>query len=248
MLLEVKKKISVHVKGFTLIEIIVVMGLVAVLSTLSIGGYLQYKRSTILSLSADSIISQISSQRNKAILGVYRSQRADEIRKDLEKDGSGDLSETSDSRCFVISFEKDPSGDGFLAYTSQKTFNGKKKWVSNSWVYEGCENEKDGDGPEKIPLELDSIVKIDSVSVGNFSGDAEGNKASTSLEVRFLPPDGKAEIFKDGEKEKADSVGVSMKIDISYGDNNPDYKKSIYFDFVSGVSSVVDGAAQTSTK
>ncbi|PIZ75283.1 hypothetical protein COY05_04065 [Candidatus Peregrinibacteria bacterium CG_4_10_14_0_2_um_filter_38_24] len=239
MLLEVKKKISVHAKGFTLIEIIVVMGLVAVLSTLSIGGYLQYKRSTILGLSADSIILQISSQRNKAILGAYRSQRADEIRKDLGKDGSGDLSETSDSRCFVVLFENDPASGEFLAYTLQKNFNGKKKWNLNSWVYEGCEDKKDGTFLEKIPLELDSIVKIDGVSVGDFSGNESAKVDSpSSLEVRFLPPDGEAEIFKDGQKKNADSVDVSMKVDISYGDNNPDYKKSIYFDLVSGVSSV----------
>lgn len=214
MLLENKKKFRISRGGFTLIEIIVVMAIVAVLSTLSIAGYLQYRRSAIIDLSADGIVSQINSQRDKAALGIYKGQTA---------------------KCFMVLFEKNPADGKFSAYTSQKDFSGKKKWIGDSWVYEGCH---DGTAVEKTPLELDSLVKIDNVSVGNFAVGSAGN-STNSLEVRFLPPDGKTEVVKDGDANALDLVtNGNMKIDISYGDNSPDFNRSILFDFNSGTSSI----------
>jgi len=249
MLLEVKKQSGVSRSAFTLVEIIVVMGIVAMLAVLSVGGYLQYRKSTILNLSADSMVSQIYSQRDKAVLGAYKSQRADEIRTELDKVSgvaTGLSKNVSIPKCFTVLFEKGTDGK-FLAYTSQKNFSGKKIWLGNSWVYEECKDPINGTLPEKTAFDLDSLIKIDKVSVGNFSGNGKGNDVLSSLEVRFLPPDGKIEVLVDGQVQNPDltystsanSAPVfGMKVDISYGDNNPDYQKSVLFDFISGVSAV----------
>ncbi|MBP9771235.1 prepilin-type N-terminal cleavage/methylation domain-containing protein, partial [Candidatus Gracilibacteria bacterium] len=41
-------KILKSQKGFTLVEILVVMGIIAMLSTLAVNGYLTYRRSALL--------------------------------------------------------------------------------------------------------------------------------------------------------------------------------------------------------
>ena len=241
MLLEVKKQSGFSRNGFTLVEIIVVMGLVAALAVLSVGGYLQYRKSTILNLSADSIIAQIYSQRNKAMLGYYKGQRADEIRTELDKTSENFDAETVlekdifESKCFTVLFEKSADGK-FLAYISQKDFSGKKVFGIDSWEYEGCKDFTNDTVIQKNLFELDSLIKIDNVSVGNFSGSGAGNAILDSLEIKFLPPDGEIHVLQDGKK--VGSADVGMKIDISYGDNNPDYEKSVFFDFVSGVGTI----------
>jgi|GEM_PF-1622609 len=245
MLLEVKKQSGAFRSGFTLIEILVVIGIVAMLAVLSVGGYLQYRRSTILNLSADSIVAQIYSQRDKAVLGSYKGQRADEIRTELDKASgitTGLSKDVSIPKCFTLLFEKGSDGK-FLAYLSQKDFNGKKKWLGDSWVYEGCSS-VDGKLVEKTPFELDSLIKIDNISVGNFAGGSLGSPVPSSLEVSFLPPDGKIQVLKDTVSSGNDG---SMKIDISYGDGNLDYQKSIFFDFVSGVGTVSSGTPVVTT-
>ncbi len=229
MLLEVKKKSGAFPNGFTLVEIIIVMALIAVLSMLSIAGYLQYRKSAILNLSADSIVSQINSQKDKAVLGAYKSQRADEIRNELDAlPGNSSANGGFDSKCFTVLFEKGADGK-FLAYTSQKDFSGKKFFQGDSWVYEGCKDVTNGSFPKNELFELDSLIKIDDVSIGNFASGGQGTPVSQSLEVRFLPPDGKIEVLYDGVSGKTGYGDVELKIDISYGDNNPDYKKSIFF-------------------
>lgn len=228
MLLEVKKKLGVCIGGFTLIEIIVVMALVALLSVMSIGGYLQYRRSTILNLSGDSIVSQIYSQKNKAGLGAYKGQRDDEIRNELSGNLVGDKTNSNifESKCFTVLFEKDSDG-GISVYSVQRKFDGQKKWSGDSWIYVGCEDNADD---QKVLFELDSLVKIDDISIGNFSDkNVTGKSVVFPFEVRFLPPDGKVEIVEAVGQAMVPDINESIKIDISYGDNNPDYQKSIFF-------------------
>lgn len=228
------------------------MGLVAALAVLSVGGYLQYRKSTILNLSADSIIAQIYSQRDKAMLGSYKGQRAEEIRTELDKVSGNSGVETVlkkdvfDSKCFIVLFEKSVDGE-FLAYMSQKNFSGKKIFVGDSWEYKGCKDVTNGTVIQKNLFELDALIKIDNVSIGNFSEGGVKTQVSQSLEVKFLPPDGKIQVLVDGQVKNADITQAGaqgplpifgMKIDISYGDNNPEYQKSVFFDFVSGVGTI----------
>jgi len=242
MFLENKKKSDFSQKGFTLVEIMVVMAIVAMVSVLSVGGYLQYRKSTLLGLTADSIVSQLYAQRDNAIFGSYKSERAGEIRKELDGEII-DNKNVFDSRCFTVLFEKNAEDGKFSVYALQKKFSGQKKWFGDSWVYEGC---TDIVG-EKALFEIDSMVKIDNVFVGNFSGNGNGVQVSQTLDVDFLPPDGNMQVFLDKVFQSGDSTSsgatgsmpvFGMKIDISYGENSGNFKKSVFFDFVSGVGTV----------
>lgn len=120
--------------GFTLVEILIVMAIVAMLSTLAVNGYLTYRKNTLLDLSADNLVSQILEMRSRTIYG------------------------TGGSKCYGVYFGK--GKDGFVAKGFEQNFNNKKVWdkVQQKWYYQGCG--KFDPNVANLVLEEDSQVRI----------------------------------------------------------------------------------------
>lgn len=201
-------------KGFTLVELLIVMTIIAMLSLLAINGYMEYRKSTLLDFAADSIVAQINEMRSKAIHGDFGSERADVIREEL---GSGDFAEASSgietspsgtALCYGVYFQ----GDAIKTFSSP--FIGKKSFdvVSGQWEYEGCE-EFVAD-PNDQEIAIDEQVKI--LSSNGF--------------LRFVPPDGAIEVSYNGF-DLVDPKPLSVKIEIQYGLSDlPKYKRIIEYD------------------
>jgi len=223
-------------KGFTLVEILIVIMIIGILATSAVGGYTSYRRSALLSLSADDIVSQINFMRDRVVHGDYKSTRKGEIICDLKKGENGEgvvdgcedadlsLEEESSSNCFGFKY-----GDAELSLFSQD-FNVKKKRddILGEWVYVGCVDNFSGeDDIDFIDLKMDEIINIDSVKKLDKDGNDLGELDTFYL--RFSPPDGKIEYFVDDigapiDYDNVDEVVVSLK----YGETS--YEKEIVFD------------------
>lgn len=203
------KKEILKKKGFTLMEILVVMAIAMVLSSLAVNGYLQYRKSALIALSADNIVSQISALRGETIHGI----------------SSGDVE--GGRSCRGIYFEK--TDDGFLAKSFSQSFVGKKVWGGESagWIYQGCGDSLSAD-LEFRDFELDEQVHIKTI------GDELGSGFEESVVLRFVPPKGDLEFRENfgSDFENDFSNGEGMRIKIQYGlSDDSDYQKDIFFDF-----------------
>ncbi len=58
-------------QGFTLVEMIVVMGIIALLSMMSVAGYMSYRKSALADLAADDFKSQVDELRTKVLYGRF---------------------------------------------------------------------------------------------------------------------------------------------------------------------------------
>lgn len=197
-------KIDYKNRGFTLVEILIVMAIVAMLSTLAVNGYMTYRKNTLLDLSADNLISQIMEMKSKTVYGI----------------GGSDDS----SKCYGVYFGK--GGDGFIVKGFEQDFNNKKVWdkVRQKWHYQGCvEFQPDA---ANLVLEEDSQVKI--LEIKN-----EKDVQFNSLVLRFFPPNGVLEMSMDNGQyfnSKFES-GNLVKIKLQYGsDENLQYQREINFD------------------
>lgn len=204
-------------KGFTLVEILIVLGIVSLLSFLAVNGYISYRKSTLLDFAADNLISQINEMKSRAMHGGGDSVKFEEIKAELSGGEvlSGEVESVS-SQCYGIYFEK--SGDVFVAKSFTQPFVNKKEWdvVAGKWNYRGCGDFAPGAGD--IILEKDSQVNIieidDSAVVGNFV-------------IRFVPPNGEVEVSEDAQPFIADFVKIKMQ----YGlDVDPQYQREIILD------------------
>ncbi|PIR54993.1 hypothetical protein COU74_04635 [Candidatus Peregrinibacteria bacterium CG10_big_fil_rev_8_21_14_0_10_36_19] len=100
-------------KGFTLVEILIVMMIVAVLSSLAVNGYTSYRKYALVDLSADSLIAQMNEARDKAAHGVYNGESP---------------------KCYGFYFDQG-SVKGFdLKYSNKKIWDEFKK----DWVFSSC--------------------------------------------------------------------------------------------------------------
>ncbi|MEK7672646.1 MAG: prepilin-type N-terminal cleavage/methylation domain-containing protein [Patescibacteria group bacterium] len=121
-------------KGFTLIEMLVVLAIISVLSIASVNGYTSYRRSALLDFAADNLISEFNQMRSRTI---YQ------------------------NLCYGMRFKQD--GDFYSVTNFSQKFDGEKVWdvEQNSWLYKGC---KDFGADAKIlPFESDPEIKIVSV-------------------------------------------------------------------------------------
>ncbi len=214
-------------KGFTLIEVLLVMMIIGILSTLAVNGYSQYRRVALLDLSADNVVSQIYELRSRSIHGDFGDDKYQDILLKLE-DGDMDFDEkeesTSDSfpKCFGFYFEE--GENGYVPVVFEQEFLGKKIWnvVSKDWTYLGCGKfDSSKDVTDSFELDGDaSIVEVQGVR-GSLS----------DLFVRFLPPNGEIEISLDGglkfySSDDFDEIAFVLKYGVSDDDY---YKRKILF-------------------
>jgi prepilin-type N-terminal cleavage/methylation domain-containing protein len=94
--------------GFTLVEMLIVISIVGIMATLSIGGYMSFRKSSILDLTADSIAANVSDARDHA--------------------------KWEGSKCFGIKFDSSGVSKVTAAFDSKKTWDS----ASSTWNYGGC--------------------------------------------------------------------------------------------------------------
>ena len=118
-------------KGFTLIELLIVLAIVMLLSFMAINGYMDYRKSALLKLSGDNIISQINEQKTRTIYG-----------------------ETKDTaKCYGILFESNEVWSFSHDFDTDKIFEDKE------WIYKGCYRlEIANENKQKIDLDEKIII------------------------------------------------------------------------------------------
>lgn len=171
-------------KGFTLIEIIIVMGIMAMLSTLAINGYIQYRKETLLDLAADNIYSQFNEMKADSVYGQVEAGRFEEIKGALAAGAEEIAASDNSSQCYGIYFEK--VADGYLAKYFSQDFVGGKVWSQGVWRYQGCD---DPNPAEMTPLSIDQQVNIESI-----------DDVDSDVFVRFIPPNGEIELSENLDK------------------------------------------------
>ncbi len=176
------KNLFAKKKGFTLIELLVVIAIVMLLSFMAINGYMDYKKSSLLRLSGDDLISQINEQKTRTVYG-----------------------ETDDTaKCYGISFADAEFSVFYQDFDTEKEFKEEK------WLYKGCEGldttDKEvlymDDMLEIISLELDLNLEIDDDEL--LMGE--------DFAIRFYPPHGDVELFDVADliEDKVDVLNITM--------------------------------------
>lgn len=224
-------KILEEQKGFTLVEILVVMGIIAMLSTLAVNGYLSYRRSALLDLGADNLISEINAMKAKATYGSSTDAKYLEIKKELEskeKLKEDSAKKADPAQCYGVVFEG--KAKAFTVSSFSVNFVHTKIWKNGIWQYQGCDVFKTTD--KKQALSSDAQMQIVDIV------DDKGGKYS-KLILRFLPPDGKLEAL--GSVGGVDKIvdAKTIKITVSYGDTvDPNYRREIIFDLANAKAHV----------
>ena len=175
-------------EGFTLVEILVVIAIIAVLSSLAVNGYLDYRKRALLDLTADNLISQIRAIESNT---VYRPDNAKKF-ADLKTKLDGGIVEEGDEilpQCYGLYFFKE--ADKVVVKTFAQVFDNKQEWnVIEGWVYKGCGG-FDANNPNSVTgirdFELDKQINITELT------DQNGNVID-SLVLRFIPPNGELQV------------------------------------------------------
>lgn len=219
-------------KGFTLIELLIVILIVGVLSSLAVGGYSSYRRSALLDLGGDSIISQINEMRDKALHGAFGSYRYNEISNFFDGVEGVDDDKTVDvvqSKCFGIIFDKNVENNYSVNSFSQN-FIGKKVFLNGEWRDTGCESDlnKFDASIELKKIDLDEMIVIEDLQYNSQILDR--------LVLRFSPPDGKMDYFTSFSEFSSEfKDGDNFKLLYSYGATEDlSLKRRFNYDFLSG--------------
>lgn len=217
-------------EGFTLVEILIVMMIVGILSTLAINGYTEYRKSTLLELTADNMVSQILQLRDRAIHGNFGSDERVQQIEDLLNLGAEDSEigvvtlppvDGGSALCFGVEF-----GSGEVTMFRER-FSGQKEFAAGGWKYVGCDNT----GREELGgFELDSQVVVEKIVL---LGEQEGDEKPVVVDfsMRFVPPSGDLEVFADGDEIDLSTI-KKVQIQIRYGTGDQiRFKRKIIFDF-----------------
>lgn len=211
-------------KGFTLVEMLIVMFIIAVLSTLAINGYTEYRRTALLDFAADGFTAQFYELRDNTIHGDFGSVAFDEISAAIEADEEYVATEENIANCFgyYLSVGSEYSIQRFeISYSNKLEFD----IVSETWSREGCEYEELVNDPTVFSdLGLDKEISI----MGIY--DENEISLGQDIAITFIPPNG--EIFIDTLSGNAPSA---IRIEMKYGKSEEDrYKRNIFVDLTSG--------------
>jgi prepilin-type N-terminal cleavage/methylation domain-containing protein len=179
-------------RGFTLVEILVVLAIVAILATLTIGSYGNYRKGVAVDIAGDSLVSQLNELRAKTVYGELDSARRGEIVRELDGGEVAAVPANVAAGCYGLVLESDGAGAFGAPQSFEDKFANNKVWdgEANDFVYQGCNDVT----RELRVLEWDKKVLIDGVVV--FSG-ARETEVDRSLILRFVPPKGEFEVSLD---------------------------------------------------
>ncbi|MBL4694291.1 prepilin-type N-terminal cleavage/methylation domain-containing protein [Candidatus Gracilibacteria bacterium] len=195
-------------KGFTLMEVLIVIAISAFLAMLAVGSYNSYRKGALLNLGGDQVLSVIEEMKSKAIHDDFGDARKAAIEAALE-DGELAVSTEDDGRCFGVLFEN-LDGEGFDFYSFSQEFVGEKVWEEGEWRYKGCVGDF-----VKIELLRDPNLQVVALEGVGFS-----------FWMKFLPPDGDMEYFVDSS---FDEGFEELKFEIQYGVDEK-FKKTVVYD------------------
>ncbi|MDD3861531.1 MAG: type II secretion system protein [Candidatus Gracilibacteria bacterium] len=205
------KRFSLLKKGFTLVEMLVVISIVAILSVLAVSGYTSFRKASLIDLSADALIAQIDEMKEKAIHGT---------KGGVDEDGAEFL------RCYGLEISKGGESGYEIGAVSYK-FTNKKVWKDARWQYEGCANEDEEAGI----FEMDSMVSVSEITMKGADGGVETDFTGDNIVFRFAPPNGDLEILEVAGAGGNFSGKILIKI--VYG-NDDNYSRIVEIDSASG--------------
>lgn len=221
MIENLKKK-----EGFTLVEMLIVLFIIAVLSTLAINGYTEYRRTALLDFAADSFTAQFYAMRDGTIHGDFGSVEYDVINEAIESGDAYVPTEENVASCF--GYYLDVVGDDYSIQKFEISYSNQLEFDEGEWGRAGCAYAELQDltmtDTVFSDLGLDEEVGIEGIYDENDSVLSPGGVAIT-----FIPPNG--EIFIDSDFEAPEIVKIEMK----YGESDEDkYKRNIFIDLASG--------------
>ena len=212
--------------GFTLIEILIVLFIVAVLSTLAINGYTQYRRTALLDFSVDSFISQFYELRDNTVHGDYGGsdfERISEAIENPEVEYDPEVGNGGEAKCYGLYFVNDGEVNSIkkleLPYSDKKELDSS----TSTWASAGCDYESIVSG-EFLDVSLDDQISVLGIYVDDTLFD--------NFAVSFVPPNGEIEVKTvNGKSVDAEEI----RIEIKYGESAEEkYKRNIFIDLKSG--------------
>lgn len=230
-----KKEKRLRRLGFTLVEILVVMAIIAMLSTMAVGGYMSYRRSALLGLGADNLVSQIDAMRAKAVYGTSTDQKFQDIKKQLASKTTSPASSSNNNtaQCYGVLFENNAGNFNVSSFVVK--FVNTKWWNPDpkhqAWEYKGCMDLQTADVKQK--LEMDPQMHVFDISGVNNDDTKYSPATNLVLLLRFLPPNGKLEVLDvtDLSHPKVLTDLKILKFSVRYGqDSDPNYQKEITLD------------------
>lgn len=214
-------------KGFTLVEMLIVMFIIAVLSTLAINGYTEYRRTALLDFAADRFTAQFYELRDNTIHGDFGGVAFDEISTAIEDEEEYVATEENIANCFgyYLSVGSEYSIQRFeISYSNKLEYD----VVTGAWTRGGCEYSELRDltlaSTVFSDLGLDKEINV----VGIY--DDNGVDLSENIAITFIPPNG--EIFID---TLSGNAPLAIRIEMKYGKSEEArYKRNIFVDLASG--------------
>jgi prepilin-type N-terminal cleavage/methylation domain-containing protein len=217
-------------KGFTLIEIVIVISIIALLSVTAVGTYVSYRKASLLDFAADNIVSQFYQMRSKTLYGDGNSERFDAIQSELSaedtdvtvvvEDLEPSVPEDVSSLCYGMYLPEGSKSD--RVYFAESNFIDKKVWFNDNWEYGGCESFVFTD--EAQSLAYDSDIKIISFEKST------GGDIKTPFLIGFTPPSGEA--YFDGDLFSNAPIAEDVfNLKIQFGEaDDIRYQRIIKFD------------------
>jgi prepilin-type N-terminal cleavage/methylation domain-containing protein len=213
-------------EGFTLVEMLIVIFIIAMLSTLAINGYTEYRRTALLDFAADSFTAQFYGLRDSTLHGDFGSVEYETITLAIESGDPYFVTEESEASCFGYYLNID-GGD----YTIQKfeiTYNSQLEFEEGEWVRGRCEFGELNDATLTETVYSD-LGLDEEVSVVRIYDREDGFDLSSDIAITFIPPSGEIYIYPN--TAALDAIGIEMK----YGKSEQDkYKRNIFIDLASG--------------